>query len=1047
MLNLVIRYALMHRLFVVAVAALVLVYGGITLRGLPIDVFPDLTKPTVTIMTEGHGRAPEEVETLITLPIEQAINGLPGLERVRSTSGIGLSAIYLEFSWDSDLYRSRQLVAEKLQLARERMPEDAQPVMAPIASLMGQIQQIALSTENDSISPIDLRTIAEWTIRPRLMSIPGVAQVISIGGGLKQYQIMVSAEKLNQNQITLEQLDSALQKISLNTTGGFLDKGKQEFLVRNIGAVETLEDVRQTVVGLHFGRPVLVKDIAEVREGARVKRGDGSYLGKPAVVMVIQKQPDADTVRVTRAVDQAIQEMRDSLPQGLLINTDVFKQSNFIEASISGIISKLQFGTVLVFLVLLLFLANLRMSLITLTAIPLSFFVTFIVFRWLGLSVNTMTLGGLAIAIGELVDDSIVDVENIFRRLKENAKLANPRSVLRVVYEASSEVRNSIVLATFIIALVFLPLFNLEGLEGRLFTPLAISYLTALLASLVVSLTVTPVLSSYLLRWSGSRNEHEDTTFVRFIKRKDRQILESFIDKPKFVLSIAGGIFLIALALVPFMGRDFLPKFNEGTAMIAVFSPPGISLNEANKIGLLAETRIMEVPEVKSVSRRTGRAEQDEHAMGVNVSEIDVDFKSDSTRAREQILDDIRERVSTIPGIGINVGQPISHLIDHTLSGVSAQIAIKIFGHDLSVLRAKAAEVKAAIQDVDGLVDLRMEQQGLIPQLKIHIMREEAAKFGLSSGEVSELLESAFNGHIVAQVLDEQRFFDLFYRFDNNSRVSSDTMGQTIIKTMPDGRKVRLVDVADIYETEGPNEISRENGQRRIIISANTSGRDLGSIIGEIQPKIQQKVKLSEGYFISFGGQFEAQREASRKILLFGVLAILGIALILYVHFNTRMIVAQIMLTIPFAFIGGIIFLFFAERSITVASLVGFITLCGIASRNGIMMISHYLHLMKYEGEAFSKEMVIRGSLERLVPVLMTATVASLALLPLVFAKGQPGSEILHPVAVVIVGGLVSSTLLDLIVTPTVFYNFGKNAALKAIQEKEDELLEGEQHA
>ena len=1046
MLNLIIRNALRHRLFVVALAALVLVYGAITLKNLPIDVFPDLTKPTVTIMTEGHGRAPEEVETLITLPIEQAVNGIPGLERIRSTSGIGLSAIYLEFSWDSDLYRSRQLVAEKLQLARERMPEDVQPVMAPIASLMGQIQQIALSTKNESLSPIELRTLAEWTLRPRLLSIPGVAQVISIGGGLKQYQILVSAEKLNQKQITLEQLDRALIKISQNTTGGFLDKEKQEFLIRNIGAVTNIQDIQETVVGQHFGRPVLVKDIADVKEGARIKRGDGSYNGLPAVIMTIQKQPGADTVSVTKMVDQAIKEMQPSLPKDLVINTDVFKQANFIEAAIQGILSKLKLGTILVFLVLLLFLANLRMSLITLTAIPLSFFVTFIVFRWLGLSVNTMTLGGLAIAIGELVDDSIVDVENIFRRLKENRKLSQPRSTLKVVFEASSEVRNSIVLATIIIALVFLPLFNLTGIEGRLFTPLAISYLTALLASLVVSLTITPVLASYLLNQKNKNTANEDTRFVHFLKEKDKAALHLLLDRPKTVLSVVAALLALSLLLLPFMGRDFLPKFNEGTAMIAVFSPPGISLAESNRIGLETEKKILEVEGVKSVSRRTGRAEQDEHAMGVNVSEIDVDFKSDLKRSREEILDDIRDRLSLIPGIGINVGQPISHLIDHTLSGVSAQIAIKIFGNDLANLRIKAAELREAIADVKGLVDLRVEQQGLIPELKIQILREDAAKYSLSSGEITELVESAFNGHIVAQVLEEQRFFDLFYRFDDNSRLSAERMGNTIIKTMPDGRQVRLQDIADIYETEGPNEINRENGKRRIVISANTSGRDLGAVIQEIQTKVSAKIKLPEAYFVVYGGQFQAQEEASKNILLFGLLAIVGIALILYANFGSKMIVAQVMLTIPFAFIGGIALLFFTERSITVASLVGFITLCGVASRNGIMMISHYLHLLKYEGEVFSKEMIIRGSLERLVPVLMTATVASLALLPLVFAKGQPGSEILHPVAVVIVGGLLSSTLLDLLVTPTVFYNFGRKAAEKAIQDKVDELKEGETH-
>lgn len=1038
MLDSIIRFALRHRVLVASLAAVTIVYGTLTLQNLPIDVFPDLTKPTVTVMTEGHGRAPEEVETLITLPLENALNGLPGLERVRSTSGVGLSIVYLEFAWDTDLYRSRQLVAEKLLLARERLPKDAVPVMAPVASLMGQIQQIALSNRDGSVSPIELRTLAEWSIRPRLMSIPGVAQVVSIGGGLKQYQILISADKLNQFQITLENLDRALEKISRNTSGGFIDMGAKEVLVRNIGAVTSLDDIRRTVVGLHFGRPVLVGDIARVQEGAKIKRGDGSYMGQPAVVMVIQKQPGADTLAVTKAVEAAIEELRPSLPSTLLIDTDVFKQSRFIEASITGILSKLRLGTVLVFVVLLVFLANMRMSLVTLTAIPLSFFVTFIVLRAFGLTVNTMTLGGLAIAIGELVDDSIVDVENIHRRLKENARLLHPKATLRVIYEASSEVRNSIVLATVIIALVFLPLFNLSGIEGRLFAPLAIAYLTALTASLVVSLTVTPVLSSFFIGRTHRKSQNavpttEDTRLIRVLKEVDRRLLRWSLHRPKIILAATLILFVSAASLLPFMGRDFLPQFNEGTAMIAVFGPPGISLNEANRIGLEAERKILEVAEIKSVSRRTGRAEQDEHAMGVNVSEIDVDFKTDTTRSREEILNDIRARVATIPGVGVNVGQPISHLIDHTMSGVSAQIAIKVFGPDLTVLRAKGAEIKNALAETKGLVDLRLEQQGLIPQLKIHVMRDEAARFGIGAGEVTELAESAFNGHAVAQVLEEQKYFDLFYRFDDESRSAPEKMARTTIKTMPNGQKIRLEDVADIYETDGPNEISRENAQRRIVISANASGRDLGSLIDEIQTKVKSRVSLPAGYYIVYGGQFQAQREASRRILLFGALSLACVALVLYAHFQSKMLAAQVLLTIPFAFIGGVWLLFLTDRTLTVASLVGFITLCGISARNGIMMISHYLHLMKHEDEVFDEKMVVRGSLERLVPVLMTAKVASLALLPLVFAKGQPGSEILHPVAVVIVGGLITSTILDVIVTPTVFFNFAKRSALKAI--------------
>lgn len=1042
MLNLIIAFALRNRILVLAAAAAVILIGLNALNSLSIDVFPDLTKPTITIMTEGHGRAPEEVETLINLPIESSMSGIPGLDRIRSTSGIGLSVVYLELAWGTDLYRSRQLVTERLQLARDRMPKDVQPILAPVASLMGQIQQIALASKSNALTPIEVRTLAEWTIRPRLMSIPGVAQVISIGGGLKQFQILISADKLNQKMITLEQLDSALAKISQNTSGGFITQGVSEVLVRNIGAVRTLEDIRETVVGLHFGRPVMVKDIAEVQEGAQVKRGDGSYMGQPAVIMVVQKQPGADTVSLTKAIDQALRDLQVNLPKDLIVNTDVFKQSRFIEAAIDGILGKLRLGTILVFLVLLVFLANLRLSLVTLTAIPLSFFVTFIVFRIFGLTVNTMTLGGLAIAIGELVDDSIVDVENIFRRLRENRQMNTPKPTLRVVYEASSEVRNSIVLATVIIALVFIPLFNLTGLEGRLFMPLAVAYLSALGASLLVSLTVTPVLASYLLRNLPATTERSlsDTRFVSWLKRWDEKVLNQLLERPKAVIGASLLLLIFAATLVPFMGRDFLPQFNEGTAMIAVFSPAGVSLQESNRIGLEAERLIMQVQEVKSVSRRTGRAEQDEHAMGVNVSEIDVDFKAELNRSREAILEDIRNTLSAIPGTTINVGQPISHLIDHSLSGVSAQIAIKLFGEELSVLRTKANEIQAALDGTPGLVDLRIEQQGLIPQLKIHVMRDQAARFGLSAGEITELTESAFNGQVVAQVIEGQKFFDLFYRFDDASRLSAEKMGNTVIKTMPTGQRVLLKNVADIYETEGPNEISRENGQRRIVISANASGRDLGSLIEEVRERLGSRVQLPEGYYVTYGGRFEAQEQASRRITIFGLVALICIVLVLYLHFYSFRIVSQVMLTIPFAFIGGIILLFITDRSVTVASLVGFITLCGIASRNGIMMISHYLHLMKFEGESFTKEMIIRGSLERLVPVLMTATVAILALVLLVFAKGEPGSEILHPVAVVIVGGLISSTFLDVFVTPTVFYRFGRKSALKAIQDTKKEF-------
>ncbi|KYG61401.1 multidrug transporter AcrB [Bdellovibrio bacteriovorus] len=1039
MLNALIRWALLHRLAVVASACLLLVYGVLTLQKLPIDIFPDITKPTVVVMTEAHGMAPEEVETRVTLPLESFLTGMPGMDRIRSQSGIGLSVIYLEFKWDTDIYRLRQIVQERLTLAEERMPPDITPTMAPIGSLLGQIQQIAVTSKDQKISPLQLRDIAEWNLRPRLMTIPGVSNVISIGGGLKQYQIQVSAEKLNRYQLSMDAVDGQLTRISQNTTGGFLESDGKEKLVRNIGVVESVEDIRKTFVGLHFGRPVLVGDIAEVHEAPRLKRGDGSFNGGPAVIMTVLKQPGADTVTITRAIEKAVEELRPSLPTELIINTDVFKQAHFIEASINGIQGKLKLGTILVFVVLFIFLANMRMSVITLTAIPVSFICAFIVFKIFGLTVNTMTLGGLAIAIGELVDDSIVDVENVFRRLRENAKAAMPQPLLKVIYEASSEIRNSIVLATVIIALVFIPLFTLDGLEGRLFAPLGIAYLTALGASLLVSLTLTPVLCSFLLK--GSLKEHHDTWLVTKLKNWDRKILEWSLPRSSVTLGAAVVVLVGALSLVPFMGKDFLPHFNEGTAMVALSAPPGVNLTESNERGLLAEQIMLSIPEVKSVSRRTGRAEMDEHAMGVNVSEIDVDFHP-TGRPRDVVLNNIRDEIKKqIPDVSVNVGQPISHLIDHMLSGVNAAVAVKVFGPDLATLQEKSFEIEEAIEKIPGLVDLRVEQQGLIPQVKIFVMREDAAKFGLSPGDITELLETALNGKTVTHILEETRSYEVFLQYDQRSRADLDALKRTILKIMPDGRRVTLNEVADVYEASGPNEINREDNQRRMIISANVSKRDLAGVVEEIRSVIEESVQLPQGYFIVYDGQFKSQKSATRTLLLYSMISILGIVLVLYSHFRSKMMTAQILATIPLAFIGGLILLFFTDRTLTVASLVGFITLCGVTARNSIMMISHYLHLMKFEGESFSKEMIIRGSQERLVPVLMTALVTSLALLPLVLAKGEPGSEILHPVAVVVVGGLISSSLLDIVVTPALFYRFGKKASEKYVSHVEKDVL------
>jgi CzcA family heavy metal efflux pump len=1032
MLDRIIRFSLTHRLFILAIGILLTAYGLWTVRQMPMDVFPDLNRPTVNIMTEAPGMAPEEVETFVTLPLETVLNGLPGVERVRSTTGIGLSVIYVEFQWNTDIYRNRQLVAEKLQLAKEKLPKSATPVMGPIASIMGEIQLIGLSSSKSDMNPLELRTFADWTMRPRLLSVPGVAQVIAIGGGVKQYQILLSADKIQKYQLALKDIEEALSKISLNTTGGYIDLDKKEFLIRNIGSIKSEKDILSSAVGIHLGKPVFVRDIAEVKLGPQMKRGDGSINGKPAVILSIQKQPGANTVELTEQIDLALSELEKTLPQGAQLHKDLFKQSRFIEASVNNVKEALRDGTILVFIVLFLFLMNLRTTAITLTAIPLSFLVTAIVFHFFGLSVNTMTLGGLAIAIGELVDDAIVDVENVFRRLKENSQQSDPLPTLQVVYNASSEVRNSIVFATIIVVLVFLPLFYMSGIEGKLFIPLGIAYIISLIASLFVSLTITPVLCSFLLS-KDKLVEHKDGKLVQLLKKWDAKLLDISLDHPNTVIAVALTLLIGTLALIPWMGRDFLPKFNEGTATINVLSQPGISLTESNHAGTQAEELILSVPEVKSVARRTGRAELDEHAEGVHYSEIDVDFKKEG-RPREVVLNEIRTKLETLPNVYSSVGQPISHRLDHLLSGVRAQIAIKVFGPDLKTLRMKASEIYKNLEGLQGLVDLQIEQQVLIPQVKIQLLREEASEYGIVPGVLSETLEKALNGEVIAQIVDQQKTFNVFMRFDDASRANLELMKKTVLKIMPDGRRVTLDKVADVYESEGPNQINRENAQRRIVISANASGRDLDSLVQEIQAKLSKQVQIPEGYFIQYGGQFESQKSASRLILLLGLLSLIGIFVVLYAHFKTSWIALQIMLNIPMALIGSLIAIYLTDKTFSVATMVAFITLCGIASRNGIMMISHYLHLMKYEGEKFSKQMVIRGSLERLIPVLMTALTAILGLLPLVFAKGEPGKEILHPVAVVIVGGLLSSTLLDMFVTPTIFFRFGKKSAQKNLE-------------
>lgn len=1044
MLNSIIRFSLNNRLVVMIVSLSLLIYGGWITSNLPVDVFPDLNRPVVTVITESHGLAPEEVETLVTLPIETSLNGTPGVTRIRSSSGIGISIIYVEFDWGTDVYRNRQLIAERLQLAKERLPKDITPVMGPVSSIMGEIQFVGLVSPDDSVSPMDLRTMADWLVRPRLMTLTGVSQVVVMGGELKQYQILVSSEKLQSKLISLEDLKHALSEISENTTGGFIDIGEKEFLIRPLARVESIEEIENSAIGMHLGRPVYLKDVAIVKLGPKFKRGEGSINGKHSVIMTIQKQPGASTIELTDKIDHMLKDLKKTLPKGVEIQSDLFKQSRFIESSIDNVEEALRDGAIMVAIILFLFLMNIRTTVITLISIPLSLVVTFVVFKLLGLSINTMTLGGLAIAVGELVDDAIVDVENVFRRLKENRSATNPKNTLRVIYEASSEVRNSIVFSTIIVVLVFIPLFALSGIEGKLFAPLGMSYIISLLASLVVSLTVTPVLCYYLISRSKVLEHKEDGFIVRKLKTLHEKLLHNTIHHPKLVMTFCAVLLLGSLMLLPFMGRNFLPEFNEGTATIGVAAFPGISLKASDELGTKIEQAILSVPEVKSTIRRTGRAEMDEHAEGVHWSEIDVDFK-EGGRSKPVILHEIRENIEKVGDVYVNIGQPISHRLDHLLSGVRAQIAIKIFGSDLTELRRLGIEVEKTLDGIDGVVDLQLEPLVLIPQLKILVDREETSKYGMGPGGLAKDLETALNGESVAQMIEQQRLFDIFMRLDDDSRGNPDAINSTILRTRPNGDKIRVSDVAEVYQGTGPNMVNRENLQRRIVVSANSSGRDLGSLIKEIQEKINTKVQLPDGYFIEYGGQFESQEKASKLILFLGIISLLGVFFVLYVHFQSVALTLQIMLNVPLALIGSVVAIYLTERELSVATMIAFITLCGIATRNGIMMISHYIHLVKEEGETFSEHMVIRGSLERLVPVLMTALSAILALSPLLFAKGEPGKEILHPVAVVIIGGLISSTMLDLFVTPAVFFKYGKRSIDNLTKPHDDDLkLTGE---
>lgn len=1035
MLDKIIKISLENRRAVIAFSIIILLFGTYSISKLPVDVFPDLNRPTVTIMTESHGLAPEEVESLVTFPIEVAVNGTPGVRRIRSSSGVGLSIVWMEFDWGTDIYRNRQLVSEKLALIQNSLPEGINPIMGPITSIMGEIQLVGLSSKNNKLSGMELRSIADWTIRPRLLSISGIAQVIPIGGGVKQYQILLDSEKIRNKNLSIQEIDDNLRHISENTTGGFVSIKNKELLIRNLGRVETIEDIEESIVGIFRGEAVRVKDIADVVVGKQLMRGDASIDGKEGVILAVKKQPGTSTLDLTEKVNIALEEIKDSLPDDVEVNNNLFKQSTFINLAVENVKEALRDGAILVAIILFAFLMNFRTTLITLTAIPMSFALTAIVFRYFGLEINTMTLGGLAIAVGLLVDDAIVDVENIYRRLKENNQKENPERILRVVYNASKEVRNSILFATLIVVLSFVPLFFIGGLGGRFFIPLGLSFIVSLTASMFVSLSLTPVLCSYLLPKLKAVKEEDDVRLVRFFKNIDASLVRKFLDRPSFILVPTVALVIGTVMLLPSLNKEFLPKFNEGTAMISVILPPGVSLEYSNGKGLIAEKLIGKIPEVKHVSRRTGRAELDEHAEGVNTSEIDVDFHSDEGRPREVVLAEIRKLLQqAIPNASINVGQPISHRLDHMLSGVNAQIALKIFGPERDQLKVLATKVYNTISEIDGLVDTQIEKQVEIPQIKSYFIREDAQKYNLNIGQISDQLELALQGENVAQVISGQKVINVFSRLNEKSRSSIENIQNLVVKIMPSGEKVTLSMVADVYESTGPNIINRENMQRRIIVQANVGERGLDKVMKDIQKEIEDKVSFPEGYYLKYDGQYKSQKESSRLMYVAGVLAMIAIFMILYGYFNSGFVVVQVMLSIPLAVIGSIFAIYLTDKTVSLASIVAFVALCGISSRNGILMISHYLNLMAVEGHKFSKEMILKGSLERLVPVLMTAISAILGLVPLLLAKGEPGKEILYPVAVVIVGGLFSSTFLDMWVTPAVFYKFGRKSAEKYVE-------------
>jgi CzcA family heavy metal efflux pump len=1026
MIDALIRWSLAHRPIIVALAAAFLAWGGWTASHMPLDVLPDLTAPTVTILVEAPGMDPLEIEPLVTLPIESALNGSVGVRRVRSATAVGVAVVWVEFDWGQDITRARQTVNEKLTLVAGSLPPGVEPpFLAPVSSIMGEVLFVDL--ESDRHSPIELRTTAETVIRRRLLAVPGVSQVIATGGEQKQYEVILDAARLQVHQVTVADVERSLISANKNATAGFTAAEGQEYLVRGLGRFSNTTDIGAAVVKIRHTVPVLVRDLGTVQMGAAVKRGDGSHNAKPAVIIGIQKQPGANTLQLTEQIDATLDDIQRALPQGMMIHRDLFRSADFIEQSLDNLFTALIEGAGLVMVVVVVFLMNVRAAAITLLALPLSLLAAVVALDRFGLTINSMSLGGLAIAIGELVDDAIIDVENVVRRLRENAKRPSTeqRSAIEVVYRASTEIRHSVVFATVIVALVFLPLFLLGNVEGRLLRPLGFAYVVALSASLVVALTITPVLCSWLLPKARTIAAGEEPRLTRWLKAQYEPWLLRAFTYWRTVVVGATAMLVVALVGIASAGRSFLPEFNEGALTVSAVTIPGTSLADSNALGDGLERLLLSVPEVTSTARRTGRAELDEHVQGVESAEIDVRLEMKG-RPKEEVLAEIRDKTSLLPGTSVTIGQPISHRIDHMLSGTRANVAVKIFGDNLQLLRGLAEQVEAEMAQVEGVVDLSTEAQTEIPTLRVKVEPEEAARYGIPAGEAAEALQTARAGKVVGHVLEGQVAFPLVIRYARDANTSDLDAVASMVLQAADRSQVPLSAVATIQRDRGPNFIMRENVQRRLVVQCNVSGRDLRGVVDDIQGRVSQAVILPQGYHIEYGGQFESEAHASRQLLWLSLGVVIAIFFVLSSAFGSARDAWLVMLNLPLALIGGVAGVYLAGGVLSVASIVGFITLFGIATRNGIMLISHIRHVREHEGVANFHAAVVRGATERLVPILMTALAAGLALVPIAMSMGEPGSEIQAPMAMVILFGLLSSTALNMVVVPVLYDRFGR---------------------